>query len=153
MNRKIIKQAEKLRQSGLSYRAIGKSLGFSSTSIQRWLNPAFKLYKISAEARIRYRKTYTDSLVGRCKQALARIRWAAKRYKHTPCITPVEAIMEKFTACCDLCGAKEKDLGKRLALDHNHITGAFRGWLCDNCNRSLRTIEVSPTAILNYLGR
>ncbi len=35
---------------------------------------------------------------------------------------------------CELCGRIEK---RRLCLDHCHGTGAFRGWLCDRCNRGL----------------
>lgn len=32
---------------------------------------------------------------------------------------------------CDCCGIKSD---KKLLLDHDHITGEFRGWLCRNCN-------------------
>jgi len=31
--------------------------------------------------------------------------------------------------CCGLAPTK-----KRLALDHDHKTGKFRGWLCSECN-------------------
>jgi hypothetical protein len=33
---------------------------------------------------------------------------------------------------CECCGRRQND--KNLALDHNHDTGAFRGWLCSSCN-------------------
>lgn len=34
---------------------------------------------------------------------------------------------------CELCGGKNKT-GRKLALDHDHVSGAFRGWLCHRCN-------------------
>ena len=38
--------------------------------------------------------------------------------------------------CCELCGQKTK-----TAFDHDHATGAFRGWLCWRCNRSLGQVH------------
>jgi hypothetical protein len=36
---------------------------------------------------------------------------------------------------CENC---ERPAGKRaLSLDHSHVTGQFRGWLCDACNRGI----------------
>lgn len=30
---------------------------------------------------------------------------------------------------CEVCGSKE-----RIVYDHSHVTGVFRGWLCNSCN-------------------
>ena len=40
---------------------------------------------------------------------------------------------------CDCCGKvpDPKSFRNKLQLDHNHKTGKFRGWICDNCNVSL----------------
>ena len=37
---------------------------------------------------------------------------------------------------CDCCGKNPQDqqYPKPICLDHNHKTGSFRGWLCDDCN-------------------
>jgi DNA-binding PadR family transcriptional regulator len=35
---------------------------------------------------------------------------------------------------CECCGAIDLVLDKPLCLDHDHRTGAFRGWICDSCN-------------------
>lgn len=34
---------------------------------------------------------------------------------------------------CHICGRKDR----KLVFDHDHKTLRHRGWLCDNCNRSL----------------
>ena len=42
--------------------------------------------------------------------------------------------------CCGLDPLTNPNLGpyrKQLQLDHNHDTGEFRGWVCDNCNVAL----------------
>ena len=53
---------------------------------------------------------------------------------------------------CDNCGRVDK----KLVFDHDHETLDHRGWLCDNCNRSIGmlgdTIESLERAIL-YLRR
>ena len=34
---------------------------------------------------------------------------------------------------CECCGRPHSN----LRYDHDHETGAFRGWLCDNCNTAI----------------
>ena len=34
---------------------------------------------------------------------------------------------------CECCG----EVAEQLQLDHCHITGEFRGWLCGRCNRAI----------------
>ena len=41
---------------------------------------------------------------------------------------------------CEECG--EHHL--RIVFDHDHTTGAFRGWLCDRCNKTLGIVRDDP---------
>lgn len=52
---------------------------------------------------------------------------------------------------CECCGAR-----RRLALDHDHVTGMFRGWLCFNCNTSIGKLGDTEEGVwraLTYLRR
>ena len=56
---------------------------------------------------------------------------------------------------CDGCGSTP--VGSRcLSLDHDHETGAFRGWLCTGCNLALGNAKDSPETLrrlADYLER
>jgi len=43
---------------------------------------------------------------------------------------------------CEVCGSD-----KRIVYDHNHITGIFRGWLCNNCNVALGMVRDNPSTL------
>lgn len=45
----------------------------------------------------------------------------------------MDASWEASSKLCEICGNPPKE-GQRLAADHDHKTGKFRGWLCYNCN-------------------
>lgn len=64
---------------------------------------------------------YTSS--GHCVQC---IRQSAGRPEPT----------RKMPAKCECCGGATNGNG-RLHVDHNHVTGKFRGWLCSNCNTGI----------------
>jgi hypothetical protein len=54
---------------------------------------------------------------------------------------------------CDNCGSTHR----KLVFDHDHKTLEHRGWLCDNCNRSIGmlgdTIESIERTILYLKGK
>jgi hypothetical protein len=41
---------------------------------------------------------------------------------------------------CERCG----ELHRYICFDHDHKTGAFRGWLCDRCNKVLGLVYDDP---------
>lgn len=56
---------------------------------------------------------------------------------------------------CAVCGKTSLD-GRRLAVDHNHITGEIRGLLCVSCNRALGLVYDNPNILrrlIKYLER
>ena len=60
--------------------------------------------------------------------------------------TTLEEYQAKFDAqggVCAICGQPNQSR-KRLASDHNHLTGQHRGLLCDRCNTALERIETIP---------
>lgn len=43
---------------------------------------------------------------------------------------------------CQACGIEGK-----LCFDHNHVTGEFRGWLCQGCNFALGHAKDNPDTL------
>lgn len=66
------------------------------------------------------------------------------RYKVTKEI--YEQWINECNNSCMICGKKPHE-GKKLHLDHNHVTGEARGLLCTRCNWYLHTIEKDPTVL------
>lgn len=51
-------------------------------------------------------------------------------------IEDYDSMLAKQNGGCYIC-YKTKDSNKRLAVDHDAITGKIRGILCENCNRAI----------------
>jgi hypothetical protein len=55
---------------------------------------------------------------------------------------------------CAIC--KEKEIGKYLHVDHDHLTGEVRGLLCKNCNHGLGNFKdkiENLNEAIKYLSR
>ena len=46
---------------------------------------------------------------------------------------------------CSCCGATDR----RMALDHDHKTLEFRGWICNKCNTAIGMLGDSLAGVLN----
>ena len=56
-----------------------------------------------------------------------------------------ERMLEDQGGVCKLCqnpeSARYRGRIKRLAVDHDHVTGQIRGLLCQSCNLKLRAVD------------
>lgn len=68
-----------------------------------------------------------------CSSAKAHEAMVAKTYGITG--DDYEALLKRQGGKCAICRARPKS--KRLAVDHDHKTGAVRGLLCSRCNHDL----------------
>ncbi len=48
-----------------------------------------------------------------------------------------EELLDKQNRCCAICGRNESEFTKRMAVDHDHVSGRIRGLLCTACNYRL----------------
>lgn len=70
-------------------------------------------------------------------------RWRARQ------ITKQEALAGRPKPdLCEICG----EFHLRIVFDHCHASGAFRGWLCDRCNRVLGTVKDSPELLQRLIA-
>lgn len=95
-------------------------------------------YAANREAVCRRMRAARLNNVVAARQKVTERKWA----KHG--IAP--AIIAARPVHCQLCIGVNKS-GRALALDHDHETGAFRGWLCDTCNRMLGFAKDNPALL------
>jgi hypothetical protein len=99
---------------------------------------AFGLHKLGALGRS-----------AKCKECLQVIAKGYHRRK-------VEALAGRARSnTCECCGAPASG-ARALHMDHDHATGAFRGWLCHGCNTALGNTGEDVArlrALLAYLER
>lgn len=85
----------------------------------------------------------------------ARARWAKNRAeKLAKARAQYARRMSGRPTACQCCGRKATT--RRLSKDHNHATGAFRGWLCGQCNVGIGMLgdtRVGVKRAVRYLER
>jgi hypothetical protein len=96
-----------------------------------------------------------------CHDCLAQVNREVQERRQGCETQQYQALLDEQKGCCAICGASEGHLSChgascRLAIDHDHETGAIRGLLCNNCNRGLGRFKDSITlleAAIRYLKR
>ena len=66
-----------------------------------------------------------------------------------------DSVLKSQNNVCAICGKTELENGRRLSVDHSHVTGEVRGLLCKMCNKGIGmfedSVEVLESAI-KYLA-
>lgn len=62
-----------------------------------------------------------------------------------------DAILDAQGGGCAVCG-HTCPTGKRLAVDHDHVTGQVRGLLCVNCNKGIGHLRDSHVLLAKAAG-
>ncbi len=62
---------------------------------------------------------------------LSSSRELAKRGGYKCCSATIDELVPLFTTTCQMC---EEYVGMSIHLDHCHVTGRFRGFICRSCN-------------------
>lgn len=77
------------------------------------------------------------------------------RYKYGVTLGEYSIKLEDQNGKCAICKRYPEE-GKRLEVDHNHITNQIRGLLCNPCNLGIGRLEDDPTLLrsaIAYLER
>lgn len=158
-----------MRAEGCTYQAIADHFGAGLNSVYRWVNPfsADELAQRREDKLREYHETKHDPVVKkhvaklrfaryhsqknklewRARKALATSRVLARRGGYIPCLATIEEVVAAYQlqrGNCAMCDTPEPAAGRRMALDHSHATGAFRGWLCTKCNHAIGLLGDDP---------
>ena len=79
--------------------------------------------------------------------ALATSKKNARREGYEPCNATYREIVSAYTGFCAVCGVPELECKVKLRMDHCHISGDFRGWLCHKCNSVLGFVKDDVTIL------
>ena len=96
-------------------------------------------------------KRWVEKDDNRFRAALNSSRHHAKKYGHKMCSATIDELAAAFTDKCDACGVPEMELTRKLCVDHSHLDGRFRAFLCGKCNKALGLIGDSEEVLVNLL--
>ena len=98
---------------------------------------------------------------GKCKSChnatLRKRRLASHLAKFGLTVLAYGALLERQNGRCAICGqvdggGSKYGLRRRLAVDHDHVTGIVRGLLCAKCNSALGLFEHDRTILARAMA-
>ena len=122
---------------------IGNSLRGKKHSPERCAKIS-KILKGRPPSRVRERMPEEE----RKRRANANVRRWILRSRYGLSVADYDALLSRQGGVCRIC-RQTCSTGKRLAVDHDHVTGEVRGLLCTRCNRGLGyfTLETLRRAV------
>lgn len=120
---------------------------------------------IMAKAKANYKASHDPTELRRMDTEAARVRRATPKYKAAQAARNrrfkdareagrVAAAGRARPERCELCG----EIGEGntnsvpgIVWDHDHASGAFRGWLCHRCNRALGQVKDSRELLMKMV--
>jgi len=170
----LLEKVAELFRCGLSIREVSKRTGVSFGVVRAYLvreglhqinhkhvGNGMVVCKSCGQEKVR--EEFPALVYGkyRCRDCIAVVNRdnQVRRRGQTP--EEYQALFDKQAGQCAICGVREghrscRGRECRLAIDHDHRTGAIRGLLCNNCNRGLGRFKDSVDvlkAALRYLQR
>ncbi len=83
----------------------------------------------------RPRKYETHEVANKAKREMEILRKRAKRLAvYGLTLADYDEMVKKLNGLCPICGSPPQ---QSFSLDHDHLTGKFRGLLCSFCNTAL----------------
>jgi len=80
-------------------------------------------------------------------QKLANMRNASKKYGYAEPVGSVSLVLDLWSLCegrCECCGLEGET---SLHLDHCHVTGKLRGFICRSCNIAIGFARDQPSRL------
>lgn len=103
--------------------------------------------KPTDESRRRDRARYALDPVGRSPTKAQRMSSDLKRY-YGITMADFERLHAEQNGLCAICQTPPTK-GRRLCVDHSHVTGAVRGLLCTSCNQGIGLLLDAPQVLRN----
>lgn len=129
----------------------GETLPITNFYVSSKLYLDSKCINCNKEYHKEWRKTHRDT-----DRRLSREYWRANKEKALRSSRKrkynlTDEQLDNLPQSCEICGST-----KRLCVDHNHITGKYRGVLCSYCNSMLGHWNDKPEIFvkaIKYLNR